>query len=456
MWLDSFWVTINSPRTGWQAVPHLLFILENGMFEDLQSRYPDIPDILLKSLLCQPNNLHYLKRYLSFIQCFVRIRKILILDDQYLENHHIVPVSFDASLAKEVKNIVALTPREHFLAHYIFAMAYGGKHWFSVNIIALCNNPYQHRKGFIMFNSKLYEKSRKEEMKYKSLHMSDIRSKESDDKKISRVEKWKLSSKKCEKCSAILRGDSSRHICLDPKVLIPANKCKICDVKLNKRAKNQEICKQCLNIPKLCKRCHTKTPKAGKRICEDCSLDKKKKCKSCNDTFNNKGYYCETCAHEREKIKKQKNRRKIVKNRKRLFDKYKKMKCDECGSIPNGSRNMYDIFDKSVCIDCKKHLECVETYGENYKEMSKNEKIRFRVNKHLSEMTEEEKLAHNKSVSLGLLQRFQNMSEEEKLVRNKNTSEALKRYYESDKYDPEKKSLEVKRGLEKNKINKKD
>jgi len=45
--------------------------------------------------------------------------------DGYVERHHIIPKSFGGSNDKS--NIVALTAREHFIAHLLLAKIYGGK-----------------------------------------------------------------------------------------------------------------------------------------------------------------------------------------------------------------------------------------------------------------------------------------------------------------------------------------
>lgn len=50
-----------------------------------------------------------------------------------LEVHHIIPKSIDPTIAKNPTNLIALTPREHYLAHWMLAKIYQGKMWFAFN-----------------------------------------------------------------------------------------------------------------------------------------------------------------------------------------------------------------------------------------------------------------------------------------------------------------------------------
>jgi len=64
-------------------------------------------------------NTHYLSRYNRFIDS---LRSQVI--DGYCEEHHIVPRSHGGSDVKD--NLIALTPRQHFVAHWMLWKAYGG------------------------------------------------------------------------------------------------------------------------------------------------------------------------------------------------------------------------------------------------------------------------------------------------------------------------------------------
>lgn len=64
-------------------------------------------------------NHHYYLRYTKFI---ARLKDQTI--DGYYELHHIIPRSLGGS--DDSTNLIALTARQHFVAHWILAKAYGG------------------------------------------------------------------------------------------------------------------------------------------------------------------------------------------------------------------------------------------------------------------------------------------------------------------------------------------
>jgi hypothetical protein len=422
------------------------------MFEYIRASCSSVSDHLIEKLLSQSHNIHYLKRYLKFIQ-YMLIKPYR--KDTYLEKHHIVPRSFDLSLSNDKFNIVLLTPREHFIAHYIFAKAFGGSHWSSVNIIAKCDNPYQHRKGYNLFDSKLYEIAKIEEAKYLSLFITNSRANETEDKKEARISKWRLNSRKCDNCSAILRGDSSNHIC--KKILPPPKICNVCSSNISRSSINRETCDVCRKaMGKLCIRCRTTLPVEGRRLCVDCATPEKtlirrkiknksdiKFCETCSSVFNTKGPTCFSCKKNDKQKRKREQQEKAVledlqrkaREKKKIEDQLKRqellkgLKCDECETIPNIPRTMVTMDDKLLCLKCDKHIKMLSKYGSNYKEMSQSEKMKH----HLA-----------------------SLSEEDLKLRNENTSKGVLNYYVSDAYDYEKRSLEVRDGLAKNKINKTD
>ena len=66
-------------------------------------------------------NSHYWKRYLKFIEsCRYEHSK-------YVERHHIYPRSMFPQKADEPGNLIPLSAREHFLAHWMLHKAFGGK-----------------------------------------------------------------------------------------------------------------------------------------------------------------------------------------------------------------------------------------------------------------------------------------------------------------------------------------
>lgn len=65
-------------------------------------------------------NEHHWRRYLRFI----RSRGA---SEGYAERHHIYPRSLFPQLADDPSNILSLTAREHFIAHWMLHKAFGGK-----------------------------------------------------------------------------------------------------------------------------------------------------------------------------------------------------------------------------------------------------------------------------------------------------------------------------------------
>jgi len=69
--------------------------------------------------MSQMPNQHYLVRYNNFISALSGQ-----IVEGYFEKHHIVPRSHGGSNKKD--NLIALTPRQHFIAHRMLWKAYGG------------------------------------------------------------------------------------------------------------------------------------------------------------------------------------------------------------------------------------------------------------------------------------------------------------------------------------------
>ena len=81
---------------------------------------------------------------------------------EYSEKHHVVPKSLGGSNAKS--NIVALTGREHFLAHMLLAKIYGKGLWQAARMMQNKSKV----QGRNLFNSRLYEMAKREWVKYLS------------------------------------------------------------------------------------------------------------------------------------------------------------------------------------------------------------------------------------------------------------------------------------------------
>ena len=53
-----------------------------------------------------------------------------IVVEGYFEKHHVIPKSLGGTNDKS--NLVKLTAREHFIAHWLLAKIYGGNQWVAV------------------------------------------------------------------------------------------------------------------------------------------------------------------------------------------------------------------------------------------------------------------------------------------------------------------------------------
>jgi hypothetical protein len=77
-------------------------------------------------------------------------------DIGYFEDHHIIPKCCGGT--NEDTNIIALTPREHFLAHYLLCKIYAGKEKYKLLCAFIMMATKDEYKGITKMNSKLYER----------------------------------------------------------------------------------------------------------------------------------------------------------------------------------------------------------------------------------------------------------------------------------------------------------
>lgn len=68
--------------------------------------------------------------YFLAYQCLIAKAKARVCPDGYVERHHILPKALGGS--DDSSNLVALTAREHFLAHVLLARVHGGDMWLPV------------------------------------------------------------------------------------------------------------------------------------------------------------------------------------------------------------------------------------------------------------------------------------------------------------------------------------
>lgn len=88
----------------------------------------------------------WLRRYFNFLEFSLKTEK-----EGQIEKHHILPRKVFPEFEKEKWNLIPLTLREHFIAHYILAKAFGGNMWFAFNFMT---NRTSHK------NSRIYELGR--------------------------------------------------------------------------------------------------------------------------------------------------------------------------------------------------------------------------------------------------------------------------------------------------------
>lgn len=113
--------------------------------------------------------MNYLKHYLNYMNYVKTLhRKKLKLDDPnyvYYEEHHIKPKSIYPELEKDPSNLVLLTAREHFLAHYALCKIYKDDTIKYFKMLCAFNRMIKNTskvKKFKYVNSRLYEKLRTE------------------------------------------------------------------------------------------------------------------------------------------------------------------------------------------------------------------------------------------------------------------------------------------------------
>ena len=105
--------------------------------------------------LPNPKSTHYLNRYIKFIT----FAKNLAINDKYIEAHHILPQSMGG--LNNDDNLVKLSARQHYLAHWMLWKAYKSKEMtFAFFSMSNQSNQYQGRNRRI--NSRIYENLRNE------------------------------------------------------------------------------------------------------------------------------------------------------------------------------------------------------------------------------------------------------------------------------------------------------
>ncbi len=115
-------------------------------------------------LFSKPHNAHYLERYYKFIITLIEEN----VNEGYTERHHICPKASDlfpeySNLKLNSWNKIRLTPRQHFIAHWLLWKAYGGSQRYAfLCMVRGVKNKYQQDRVNGL-NSKTYDKLKKEQ-----------------------------------------------------------------------------------------------------------------------------------------------------------------------------------------------------------------------------------------------------------------------------------------------------
>lgn len=108
------------------------------------------------------HNPHYLKRYIKLVKSFKARSSQYKIKPKGWHKHHIIPKSFSGQDTEE--NLVIISPREHFILHWILWKTFDNKKM-TVAFFGMCN-------GFRYFSSrvtsKVYGKLNQEKNEYHS------------------------------------------------------------------------------------------------------------------------------------------------------------------------------------------------------------------------------------------------------------------------------------------------
>jgi hypothetical protein len=150
--------------------------------------------------LPSPISIHYLKRYVKFISAVNNVENVIT------ECHHILPKSMGG--IDDKSNLINLTPRQHYLAHWMLWKAYKSKEM-TTAFFAMSNqnNQYQHRD--LTLNSKTYEHLR--------LNFSMIISESSKELWQSKEYRSKHRSTNLTAKTKKLRSDKAKELWKDPE-----------------------------------------------------------------------------------------------------------------------------------------------------------------------------------------------------------------------------------------------
>ena len=102
-------------------------------------------DNSLKQIQKHSKNSHYLFKYINFINS--RSSRI-IPEKTYTENHHVLPKCYGGNESQE--NLIKLSAREHFIAHWMLWKACGGKMTYAFNCMLTLNKKCKSSKHYVL------------------------------------------------------------------------------------------------------------------------------------------------------------------------------------------------------------------------------------------------------------------------------------------------------------------
>jgi hypothetical protein len=339
-----------------------------------------------------------LTRYVHFIEsCKVRTR------NGYTEIHHILPQSLFTEFRDEDWNKLRVSAREHFIAHWILAKAVGGNQWFGAAMMVSANNPRQDRIG-IRITARMFEVLRIKTAEAASKNIRASRANESTEKRRSRVDKWRYSyySKSEDKRQlSRLKQAESKKLNLKIRELGNERSCIVCRRVLKREYHRCKLPEVTPKVSGCCVRCRQifQKPKAFIKHIERCAYTPK--------------------APKRPKTI-------IVKPPKTRFQ------CERCQKR----------FEKESAY--RRHAELGNCM------LSKAERIELRNERWratMSSKTAQEKTEMGRKISTKVKAFQQNMPKERRDEILRKLAERGLKYYQSDRYDPEVRSKQIKEGI---------
>jgi len=114
-----------------------------------------------------PKSRHYLNRYLRLIS----LAQHQIVDDSYVEIHHILPESMGGLNIDS--NLITLSARQHYLAHWMLWKAYGSKEM-TAAFFSMSNQSNSHQIRERRITSRTYDRLRAEFSKHISKSTTEL------------------------------------------------------------------------------------------------------------------------------------------------------------------------------------------------------------------------------------------------------------------------------------------